>query len=46
MPQRKGRLKGYFSVTVPVNWRIMFTSIDGNAQVVNYEKYPQEKCHA
>jgi len=35
----KGKLKGYWSISVSGNWRIVFRFIDGDAHVVNYEDY-------
>jgi proteic killer suppression protein len=35
----KGGLKGYFSVTVRANWRIIFRFVDGNAFDVDFVDY-------
>jgi toxin HigB-1 len=35
----KGQLKGYYSVKVNGNWRIIFTFKEGNAELVDYLDY-------
>ena len=35
----KGDLKGYWSVTVSGNWRIIYQFKDGNAYLVDYTDY-------
>lgn len=35
----KGKMKGYYSVSVNGNWRITFKFENGNAYIVNYEDY-------
>ena len=35
----KGKLKGYWAITVSGNWRIVFKFEKGDAYVVNYEDY-------
>ena len=35
----KGNRKGFWSISVSVNWRITFEFKDGNAFIVNYEDY-------
>ena len=34
-----GNLKGYYSVSVTGNWRVIFKFIDQHAEVVNYLDY-------
>ncbi len=35
----KGEFKGFLSVTVRANWRIIFKFVDGNAFDVNFKDY-------
>jgi len=35
----KGELKGFYSVTVQANWRVIFRFADGEAQNVDYLDY-------
>jgi proteic killer suppression protein len=35
----KGKLKGFWAVTVRANWRVIFRFTDGEAQEVNYVDY-------
>ena len=37
--QLKGGLKGYWSITVRANWRIVFTFADGDASNVDFVDY-------
>jgi proteic killer suppression protein len=35
----KGKLKGYWAVTVQANWRVVFRLVDGDAWDVEYVDY-------
>ncbi|NND91246.1 MAG: Killer protein [Granulosicoccus sp.] len=35
----KGKMKGRWSVSVSGNWRLTFTFVDGNVQLLDYEDY-------
>ena len=35
----KGKLKGFYAVTVQANWRVIFRFADGEAQDVDYLDY-------
>ena len=35
----KGRLKGYYAVSVSGSWRVTFRFVDGHAADVNYLDY-------
>ena len=37
--QLKGDLKGYWSITVRANWRVIFTFADGDASNVDFVDY-------
>jgi len=35
----KGKLKGYWAITVSANWRLVFQFEEGDAYLVSYEDY-------
>ena len=35
----KGRMKGFWAVTVRANWRVIFGFVDGDAEDVDYVDY-------
>ena len=35
----KGRLKGYWAVTIRANWRVIFRLVEGDALDVDYTDY-------
>ena len=35
----KGRMKGFWAVTVPANWRVTFRFAEGHAEGVDYVDY-------
>jgi proteic killer suppression protein len=37
--QLKGNRKGFWSITVNGNWRLIFEFDDGHVYIVNYEDY-------